>query len=331
MEPSSHQDTPSTAALTVAGLPANAVMDVDQNQSDAITRSKTEHIPGDLSCCQRMKLLLSPIQRHETIVNGANSKTVISVSPEAFRMVFYLGFIVYTAIAMTISLIWADIDYDDNVLLDRFGSINICIFYDFPPFNYFGATLWLPNVFLITIYFVFDLFRIHDAVNDGELSRTFYRCYSAVTVFEVFSFCFFLQITATTPQENVYMHTIPFIIVTFAQWTLAFKRLMWFAETGRIKTFHRGLQYAAYVYVVLMFIVIGGKTLLNVPNLFGAQLWTIEGLEWTGLYSAINDRIFLVLTMIMPPCIYFVAAKDIETVVMTIDREVGHWMKPSAE
>ena len=119
------------------------------------------------------------------------------------------------------------------------------------------------------------------------------------------------------------MHTVPFIVVTFAQWTLAFKRLLWFIKTGALSTYPRCYHFAAKVYVAAMFVVIGGKTMLNVPNLCGAQLWTVSGLEWTAPYSLINDRIFVVLTMICPPFIYLIAAKDIELVVISLDRETG--------
>ena len=290
-----------------------------------LERQLSQHISDDLGCCQRMKLILSPIQKRETIFDGNNAKTVIHISPEAFRMLFYIGFIIFTAIAIFTSVMWADIDYDDNILKDTFGSVNICVFYDFPPFRHFGSTLWLPNVFLIVIYLVSDLFRIHDAFHDGQVGGCYYRCYCVVTIFEIFAFSFFLQITATDPSESVYWHTIPFIIVTFALWTLAFKRLLWFIQTGVFRHYPPCVFYAAWIYVILMFIVICGKTMGNVPNLFGAQLWTIDGLEWTVPYLSLNDRVFVFLTMICPPFIYFFLAREIETVVMTIDRESSHW------
>jgi len=283
-------------------------------------------IPQGLSCCQRIKLILSPIQKHETVINRMNTKTLISVSPEAFRMLFYIGFIVYTLIAMVTTGIWAEVDYDDNILKDRFGSVSLCLFYDYPPFSYFSSALWLPNVFLIVIYFVFDFFRIHDGLKDGELGIVFYRCYCAATVFEILAFSFFLQITATAPEENLFLHTFPFIIVTFAQWTLAFKRLMWFLKMNVLEHYGPCYVYCWRIYVVLMLLVVVGKTLLNVPNLFGAQLWTLKGLEWTAPYSLLNDRLYVLLTMIFPPFIYFVVARDIETVVLVIDRESSHRM-----
>ena len=290
-----------------------------------LKRQLSHHIPDDLGCCQRMKLILSPIQKRETIADGNNAKTVITVSPEAFRMLFYIGFVLFSAIAIFTSVIWADIDYDDNILKDRFGSVNICVFYDFPPFTHFGTTLWLPNVFVIVIYLIIDLFRIGDAFRDGDVGACYYRCYWAVTVFEIFAFSFFLQITATDPVESVYWHTIPFLLNTFAQWTLAFKRLLWYMKTGMFRHYHPCLFYAARVYFVLMFFAIAGKSLVDVPNLFGAQLWKIDGLEWTAPYSLINDRVYVFLTMICPPFIYFILAKEIDTLVVSIDRDGSHW------
>ena len=291
--------------------------------------TKRELISTDLSCCQRMKLILSPIQKYETIVDGNNAKTAITISPEAFRMLFYIGFIIFTAIAMVTTILFSDgFDINDNVLKDRYGAVSICIFYDFPPFSHFGATLWLPNVFLIDIYLIFDLFRVHDAFHEGQLGNCFYRCYCVVTMFELFAFSFFLQITATDPMESMYWHSIPYVLFMFAQWTLAFKHVVWFFKTGVIRKHSRCTFYIGCIYMILMFIAVFGQISYIVPNLFEAELWKINGLEWTPTYMGYSLRVYTFLTMIAPLFIYSFLAEEIETVVMTIDRESGrHWVR----
>ena len=291
-----------------------------------LERELSQPIPDDLTCCQRMKLILSPIQKHETIVNGNNAKTVIHISPEAFRMLFYIGFIIFTAIAMVTTILFSEeFDINDNVLKDRYGAVSICIFYDFPPFSHFGATLWLPNVFLIDIYLIFDLFRVHDAFHEGQLGNCFYRCYCVVTMFELFAFSFFLQITATDPIESMYWHSIPYVLFMFAQWTLAFKHVVWFLKTGVILKYSRCTFYTGCIYMILMFITIFGQILYIVPNLFEAETWKINGLGWTPTYMGYSLRVYTFLTMIAPLFIYYFLAKEIETAVVSIAREGSHW------
>merc|ERR1719150_3192178 len=106
----------------------------------------------------------------------------------------------------------------------------------------------------------------------------------------------------------MFIHTFPFIIVTFAQWTMAFKRMMWFIKLDWISNYSRSQRYGLYIYMTLMLIVIVGKTLVNIPNMLGARIFMINGLEWTGPYSLVNDRFFVVLTMIVPLVLYYLNA-----------------------
>merc|ERR1712217_768729 len=106
-------------------------------------------------------------------------------------MLFYFYFWIFIFICLFTTFIWADVDLDDNMVKDTYGSTNICIVFDFPPVTYFAPTLWIPNIFLIVSYLILDLFRVKDALKHSQITVTFYRGYCMVTIFEIFALCFF--------------------------------------------------------------------------------------------------------------------------------------------
>ena len=136
------------------------------------------------SVCDRVRILFHPIESKHIEYKNGNIETHLVIIPESFRMLFYLGIIIFSFSAIFVSATWAGIDYDDNPIYNRFGYNNICIFYDFPPWAYFGATLWVPQVVNFLIFEVFDNFRIYDHYvdtnvpsppsdnNDGKQGRT---------------------------------------------------------------------------------------------------------------------------------------------------------------
>lgn len=234
-------------------------------------------------------------------------------------MWFYFGLLIYTMIAIIVTLTWTDLDFNDNPVINRFGNNNICIFFDLAPFSDFGAALWLPQVFTLLAWEWLDHGRVYGDYLANKISCKIYCSYTAVTIFESLAICFFTQITATTPFENIYLHTIPWITLTFALWTIAFKRFLYFEKFQ----FHRNgvlnpqiMSCLGWLYIVLMLITVIIKNSCNIPNLFEAYLWKRDGLEWTATLSSVNDKVYVVLVLFCPMAFYFVFAKDLPSVKM---------------
>lgn len=163
-------------------------------------------------CCEKRKLMMYPIKLWQKKYRETYVDVHIELVPEAFRMWFYYGFFIYTFLAVFISSNWSDqLDLEDNVFIDLYGGNNICLFYDFPPFSYFGAILWFPQLFNILCYEALDQFRVYEDYLEGKCSRKFIILYSMATVYECLSWIGFLQITATSPVEVCLSPTIKFI------------------------------------------------------------------------------------------------------------------------
>ena len=82
-------------------------------------------LDGEATCEYRLRLMFVPIKFLGTVkVGDGDEATNVLVRPEAFRMLFYVGFIVYIAIGVIVTMLWAeDFDEDDNPILETFGLL----------------------------------------------------------------------------------------------------------------------------------------------------------------------------------------------------------------
>ena len=162
---------------------------------------------------------------------------------------------------------FADIPYDDNVFIEYFNGLSICIFFDYPPFGYFGALMWMPQIINLLIYEVLDILRVYDCYLDGQvnkgntkniktITKKFFHWYLVSTIFEMLAFIGFIQTMATSPLENWRVHSVPYLIMTYGLWTMAFKRFLYLRATGKLEeawsTADKCPQlkrYAGWVYV----------------------------------------------------------------------------------
>lgn len=302
---------------------AEQELDPLNGDDEQLINMQMESSVKQMSCCDKLRLLTHPITSREVVMKNGDAETHLTIVPEAFRMLFYFGFIVFSLIAFTVSMLFSELDVNDNPILDRFGANNICIFYDYPPFTYFSSSLWVFNVIMLLLYEYFDLYRVYDAMQDGQgISKTFYNIYRMSTIFECASIIFFIQITATSPFENMYFHAGPFVILLYGLWAMAFKKHIYFNKIGLFEDYPGYVHVLGYVYVFLYLACIITKSCTTVPNLFHAELWKQPGLEWTSPVSAFNDRLYLVMVIICPMIIYFtiIGDSDVQAIKLVVNR-----------
>ena len=278
----------------------------------------------------RLKWILKPItfeekefvQKKDGTLDGI---THLIIKPEAFRIWFYILFFVYSFLAYIITTNSVSIDYSNNIILDTFGSNNICLYYDYPPFNYFGTSLWFFVYLPLFIYLIFDLFRIYDSYIDKQIKKRFVTMYCFVTLFEILSGIFFFQITATSPFENITIHSIPYVFFSISFFTLALKRFFYFKEIGLFKTYKiesKLFKFGQFIYVFSLGFSAVFRLLTAVPNAFGAKLWTIDGLEWTNGVSSFNAALLIFMATIYPFFMYLFLIPYLETVKIVLNRKI---------
>ena len=288
---------------------------------------------GCARCCQRTKLAHCPIDKWilsftDNAQTGKQDASLeIVLVPEAFRMWFYYGLWIFLILSIFISIMWADIPYDDTPFIKYFNANNICVFFDYPPFNYFACILWLPIAGMLIIYELLDQFRVYDAYHDKEISHRFYQWYTACTIFESVSFVCVTQVFATTPQENWIIHTVPYLMLTYALWTMAVKRFMYLRKTGILdQALSKGQKWvklklwAGWLYVISMGVVVVLKTACIWPNMFGLRLWTKAGWEWTDMVLMRSAELWMIMVLVVPIIIYWVVTEDLQKIKFVVNR-----------
>ena len=164
---------------------AGVTLDVE---TDLRTASKT------VTCKEKMRLLLCPVRSIKNVHSRNDQSTHIIIGPDAFRIWFYLGFIIFTCIALAVKPL-SELDLNDNPILNRFGVNNICVYFDLPPFAHMSAPLWLPQVFNLLLFEWFDFYRVYDDYYDEEndIDKCFFKYYTICSILESIFICFFIE------------------------------------------------------------------------------------------------------------------------------------------
>ena len=81
----------------------------------------------DLGCCGVLKQIFFPVKSISTKYGDGDGITEIVVCPEAFRMLFYVYFIIFLLMAVLVTSLWGETDLEDNPILHRFGTNNLCM------------------------------------------------------------------------------------------------------------------------------------------------------------------------------------------------------------
>ena len=265
-----------------------------------------------------------PMSFMEQRISSNDTATIILIRPEAFRLLFYIFFIFLAGIAVGLTemghkLGWNNFDTQNNPILTRFGANNLCVFLDEPPFIYISASLWVLCLLSFLFFQICDFFRTKDRYNDGYLNYKYYVYYKISTIIEIIIFIFFTQSLAVRPKDSMIIHTMPYVLITYAFFLLCLKKYIYYYITGLTHGYGLVSRIIAYIYIILLFVSLIGKSFIIVPNLFGARMWEIEGLEWTGPFSAINGPLFEFLTLVCPLPIYWKIGAKLRTITITIN------------
>ena len=296
--------------------------------------SKKEHKVGanemfkaKLSLKQRLHEMFVPlsVMKQEVRPKSGEYQTILLVRPEAFRIIFYCGFFIMLGIGVVLSYVgaelgWNDFSTEDNPIIRRFGANNICIYFDDPPFTYFSAAIWVVLLVNIFLYQVTDFFRTHDVYCDGQIGTKFYLYYKTTTIIETLIFIYFTQSLAVKPDESMIIHTMPYVFLIYAFFLIAIKRFIYFKITGITDHYSFPMRVLGGVYIALLLLSAIGKSFIILPNLYGAHMWEIDGLEWTRDFTDINEPLFSFLVLICPFFVYWTLNARLETITFTIDR-----------
>ena len=270
---------------------------------------------------ERFILLFKPIYRIKTIDEKSDdAKTQIIIVPEAFRMLFYAAFMGFLALGYVITSSSGNLDLDSNPIIDRFGTNNMCIYFDEKPFIYISSFLYIFLLMILLAYEATEWYRVFDAWRDDKLIRTCtYVLYCICSTLEIISYIYFVQVFAVRPKDNIFVHTLPYYAFVLALWLMSFKHAVYFYDIRILES--RILHFLLCIYIFLMLFTVFGKIVIGGPNLFGAKLWEQDGYEWTPTFSSINGSLHLFLTIPCPVIMYFLIIEKLDKITITINRD----------
>ena len=273
------------------------------------------------------------------------------IRPDAFRMLFYHGFFIFMLIGIIVSYQFSEKFNDHkNPISQRLGGWNFCIYFDNPPFTYFGAFLWFLLSLCLWCYEIFDFLILKQVYysKKSPISRCAYKCYAGVTMFECFAFSFLVQSLATTPDGkhperygyyqvveqgisvpiDIYWHTMPYMIACYAFLTLTMKRV-WYHKLANdcddqsilvSGTLPKWYIFIGKIYVVLVGITTICFTAYTIPNLFGLYLWKIFHFKgWIIDFGLVMNMLFTFLTHVCPILFHWKINKHLKTLKFTLN------------
>ena len=96
-----------------------------------------------------------------------------------------------------------------------FGSVNLCVVFDFPPATYILPSLYSVLVVFVYLYALAAIFRAWISKHENRITPLFFKLYSGAFVYFALSCSIFSTIFAVAPNPpegkfTVLIHTIPY-------------------------------------------------------------------------------------------------------------------------
>ena len=149
---------------------------------------------------------------------------------EMFRFLFYLWFVIIIITGISLTILFTEEKYSE-IIKTIFGSINVCVFFDFPPAIYVLPTLYAIWPIIIFQYALLSILRAWISKEEKKISRLAFILYSLVFVYFTLSAAIFSTSIAIQPDlkrpETIKLHTLPFTNLVMAL-TLLQISIAWF-------------------------------------------------------------------------------------------------------
>ena len=164
--------------------------------------------------------IVKTVDSKGNITENAKDKAIeVKVVVEDFRFYFYLVFCLITFTGWILTTFYAKdffgCDKYGNLLSDVFGSVNLCVVFDFPPATYILPSLYSVLVVFVYLYALAAIFRAWISKHENRITPLFFKLYSGAFVYFALSCSIFSTIFAVAPNPpegkfTVLIHTMPY-------------------------------------------------------------------------------------------------------------------------
>ena len=200
-------------------------------------------------------------QRHRVKQDGCEREIEIEIVVEELRFYAYLSFLLIVLIGMVLTYnytaSYTGCESYEKILTDVFGSLSLCVYFDFPPSTYVLPFLYSFLVVLVYAYVFASIFRAWISKEEKKITRLSFKLYCGAFVYFAVSISFFSTIFAVTPDleypNTIYIHTVPFINVIVA-FTVLQIAVTWFGfKVAWTKKELRAPKWLRYVSLFCLF------------------------------------------------------------------------------
>ena len=157
--------------------------------------------------------------------NGNEREINLFVVVETFRFIFYLWFLLVIIVGILLTLTLSYEPEYKKIIRKLFGSINVCVFFDYPPATYVLPSLYAVWPVIVFQYAILSIFRAWISMEERHITKFSFVLYSVSFIYFWISSAIFSTSVAIQPvlekPETVMLHTLPFtnlvLSLTFLQ------------------------------------------------------------------------------------------------------------------
>jgi len=135
--------------------------------------------------------------------------------PGCWRSAYMFGIIIMLGICTALTLTIGEIDWEDNVVLNKFGFNSICLMVDYKPAIFVGPFLYSLCLYFMSFYILCQVISLHELLRYEKISLLTYWLVMFTFVLEMLSAAFFSTIFAIS-VESIYVHAYSYIAILFS-------------------------------------------------------------------------------------------------------------------
>jgi len=172
------------------------------------TFGETARLPREHTIKRKMRM---PAMCGQILQPDGRWQGVITY-PGCWRSAYMFGIIIMLSICTALTMTIGEIDWEDNVVLNKFGFNSICLMVDYKPAIFVGPFLYSLCLYCMSFYILCQVISLHELLRYEKISPLMYWLAMSTIVLEMLSAAFFSTIFAIS-VESIYVHAYSYIAI----------------------------------------------------------------------------------------------------------------------
>ena len=231
----------------------------------------------------------------ETIENKHHNGWKVTMVVEHFRVLYYLGFLSTLIVGIALTKFFVDFDHT-HIIMDIFGSTNLCTYLDFPPATYATPFAYSFAIAAGTMYSILSISRFTIAYNEDKISCRAKRLMTTIHIYFMVSVIWFATSLAVQPDRAVPVsmrfHALPYVNMKIAWFSLQYC-IVWFGTNVAWKSIlfsSVGKKLFFFLGWLHLYLMIAGTGFGCFALLNGIGDMGPSGLVGKGLWYDVHDK-----------------------------------------